>query len=481
MTTETKMSASSFSPSAWLGSRKRLQSQSSAENSSSASLRGLKYSLSQPPEFSSDFIQQGISWQQQDADIFSNPPIPKVKNSANRDFHRQDAALEFGNSNSIHGQPFIVRQSIPLTLNRNSMRSSTPDSETASLPRNPSGDCNSSIISGLSADEGSTAFDESRKIRLSSAHPTHRPKNRIPDARRPHSADEAPISGRDFGDVFNHLIVRNVDLLNDDSCNNQSMHSMSRTLERPKPLHSRATSDNSAFRSIAQQDSFSHHQSSKSSLPAHATLRECIDTMKAGEASFRVSKPHMLQSRSTSSTVFSSNATTTSGASGGVVWTGQMPIELSVNSPKRSSQHLHTGAYHPFIEHEAPVNHGLIHHRSESGFSFASENTPDYSLAIRSSGNSSKSTPVFPRDAPTCDGSMVQSLQSLALEDQSHYGSMGGVSIDSRMYEKPARSRKPSVKDEFKFILGKVVPSPLKKVSFVKEKVKLERSNGCLT
>lgn len=465
------MSGSSFSPSAWLGSRKRLQSQSSADNSSNTPLRGVKYSHSQPSEFPSSNCQQ------QDTDTFNITPIRNIRKDI-RDFqHHQDVALEFGNS--LRGQSFIGRQSIPRSMSRNSMRSSSPSSDTASLHQTVSGDCNSSIISGLSADEASTAFDDPRKMRMSSAY--QRPKNRIPDTRRPHSADEVPVSGRDFGDVFNHLMVQNVDLLDDDSCNNHSMYSLSRNLERPKPLHSRATSDTSAYRSISRQDSFPHHQTSKSSLPAHATLRECLDTMKAGDASLRIPKPHMLQSRSTSSTVFSSTNTTTSGASGGAVWTGQMPIELSVSSPKRPSRQLQTGMSHPFEEHQAPLSHDMSHCRSESAFSFASEHTPDYSVAARSFGQSSKSTPVFPRNDPDGDCSLVQSLQSLALEDHSHYGSIGGASMNSNMLEKSSRSRKPSMKDEFKFILGKVVPSPLKKVSFVKEKVKLERSNGCLT
>jgi hypothetical protein len=169
-----------------------------------------------------------------------------------------------------------------------------------------------------------------------------------------------------------------------------------------------------------------------------------------------------------------------------------MPIEFNASSPKRPSRLVHTGMSHPFEEHQAPLSHELSHHqaplshemshcRSESAFSFASEHTPDYSVAARSFGQSSKSTPVFPRNDPDGDCSLVQSLQSLALEDHSHYGSIGGASINSNMLEKSCRSRKPSMKDELKFILGKVVPSPLKKVSFVKEKVKLERSNGCLT
>lgn len=471
------MSGTSFSPSTWLGSRKRLQSQSSAENSSNTSLGGLKYSHSKPSDF-----QSSSCWQGQDADTFDIPPIPNVKKNNNRDFSfHQDAALEFGNS--VRSQHFMGTKTVPRSMSRSSMRSSTADSETSSLPRIAPGDCNSSIISGLSADEASTAFDDHHKMSLSSAHPPHRPKNRIPNARRPHSADEAPISGRDFGDVFNHLMVGNVDLLDDDSCNNHSMYSISRNLDRPKPLHYRATSDNSSFRSIAQQDSYPHHQSTKSSLPAHATLRECLDTMKAGDASLRIlSKPSMLQSRSTSSTMFSSTATTTSGASGGVVWTGQIPIEMSVSSQSRPSRQVHAGVGHTLEDHQAPVNYGVSHRRSESAFSFASENTPDYSVAVRSSNHSSKSTPVFPRNDPDGDYSMVQSLQSLALEDHSTYEEcMGGASIDSKMLEKSALSRKPSMKEEFKFILGKVVPSPLKKVSFVKEKVKLERSNGCLT
>jgi hypothetical protein len=44
-----------------------------------------------------------------------------------------------------------------------------------------------------------------------------------------------------------------------------------------------------------------------------------------------------------------------------------------------------------------------------------------------------------------------------------------------------SRRKKPSFKDEMKFMLKKMVPSPLRKVTTKKNKVNLERSGGCLT
>jgi len=45
----------------------------------------------------------------------------------------------------------------------------------------------------------------------------------------------------------------------------------------------------------------------------------------------------------------------------------------------------------------------------------------------------------------------------------------------------PRRKGKIAFKDEVKFVLGKFVPSPLKKVGRGRSEVKLERSAGCLT
>lgn len=469
------MPGKAFSPTHWIESRKRLQSQSSADISRDSSFNTHQGPQSQAFEFL-DEIPQHFSWRGEDSDTFVNPPIPRVRNNP-RNLHHYDNGdhLTDMNRNFTDLQPMIR----PIS-DQSMKRSSTPDSVIDSLPRDSSGDCSCSIISGLSADETSTVFEDSRKMKTMSTVPLHRPsRSQVPDLRRrPRSADEVPVVGRDFGDVFNHLIAGNVDLLDDLNINQHNTPPLIQGPERPKPIHSRASSDNSHIRSlIQQQESSAHHHATKSSLPAHATLRECLETMKAGESALRIPKPSQLHSRSTSSTIFSSNATTVSGASGGAVW------NPSLSPPRMTHSKAHSFG-HNFVTENHPVSLQVPFHRqSGSCVSLGTDNTPDFSIALQSYGTSNRSTPNHSQSMTDGDWSTLKSLQSLALDDHSNMElSMGGeASIETCKSGVPRKCRRPSMKDEFKFIISKVVPSPLKKVSFVKEKVKLERSNGCLT
>lgn len=466
------MPGKTFSPTLWIDSRKRLQSQSSADVSREGSFKSQQVPQSQQAFEFLDEIPQHFSWRGEDSDTFINPPIPTVRNNTRNVFYQDRTEVSSGMNRTFTGMQTISRPISDESL----MRSSTPDSVIDTLPRNSSGDCNCSIISGLSADENSTVFDDSRKTKSSSALPLHRPsRSLVPDFRhRPRSADEAPVVGRDFGDVFNHLITGNVDLLDDLNSQQNIIPPLSKGLERPQPIQFRASSENSLIRSSTlQQEPSAHHHTTKSSLPAHATLRECLETMKANDSTFRMSKPNPLHSRSTSSTVFSSNATIVSGASGGAVW--------NTSSPPRMAQKTQSFGCNSVSENHPVQRQVPFHRQSGSCVSFGTDYTPDYSIAVQSYGTSNKSTPSHSRSMTDGDWSTLQSLQSLALDDHSNMEVSTGASMDSCKSGIPRKSRKPSIKDEFKFIISKVVPSPLKKVSFVKEKVKLERSTGCLT
>lgn len=311
---------------------------------------------------------------------------------------------------------------------------------------------------------------------------------------------------------------------------------------RPSSLLQRSTSIGS--RTAVSNSNYSldhhHHHRRRSSQPvaAHATLRECLCKSKAntiGESTGHkrlftsAQMPHILSVRSTSLTVQSSTANTVASSSGGVsggignvpsrnsgvVWNGQPIYNLTVPPPSPSStrgSHSRNSSYAMgsiggglssagqgldgcMDANSSKLGH-VSRHSAGSGTSFLSQDA--YSGGHRSLASSANVCSTSSDCRSTIAGNalehshhhqrtisddaettLIKELQMASLMDDKTAISS---SIESASFHSPStRRRKPSLKDEMKFILKKMVPTPLKKVTVRKSKVNLERSSGCLT
>jgi hypothetical protein len=81
------------------------------------------------------------------------------------------------------------------------------------------------------------------------------------------------------------------------------------------------------------------------------------------------------------------------------------------------------------------------------------------------------------RNNSDANSSLAKEQPTSATDDRT---ALSG-SLDSNSTARSRRRRKPSFKDEMKFMFKKMVPSPLRDVATKKNKVNLERSRGCLT
>jgi hypothetical protein len=200
---------------------------------------------------------------------------------------------------------------------------------------------------------------------------------------------------------------------------------------------------------------------------------------------------------------------------GGMVWNGQPIPNLTVPPPPPSpcsTRGSHSrnssfatgigprgGGYGLSVDGGMDLNIPRIGHISRhsagSGTSFLSQDMysghhPSSSVAssanMCSTSSDCRSTIVgsaighhnrtFSDDADT---TLIKEMRLMSLVDDKTTVSS---SIESGSCTSPSsRRRKPSLKDEMKFILKKMVPTPLKKVAMRKNKYNLERSNGCLT
>jgi hypothetical protein len=270
--------------------------------------------------------------------------------------------------------------------------------------------------------------------------------------------------------------------------------------ERPRPL-SQQRSFSGTFRppSISQRSMstssrvpYSSSSHSNKPVAAHATLRECINITKASDMNNTTSsghtrvisisgKPQILTARSTSITVLSGSAATVSSGPQqplGIVWNGQ-PIDNLIGSSSPSSPSSRSfrrsqtiGAYGPDGSTSSP-QHGHPCHRSMgSGVSLL---TQDMHSASVGTGYRSTSTSVHLRGMSDADSSLVKEQRSV-IDDRTAVSSSHCSASTAT-----SRRKKPSFKDEMKFMLKKMVPSPLRKVTAKKNKVNLERSGGCLT
>lgn len=330
--------------------------------------------------------------------------------------------------------------------------------------------------------------------------------------------------GTDFCGAFDHLnhLINPVDLMGDD-CENmlymqhqqklreQHHHRRAATAvpgprllsEPPRSLHQRSSSDTRAFR--PKPLSLHKRSTSTSSRPvysksvaAHATVRECMNKTKGCDLNTSLSshnrvlsmasKPQILASRSTSATVLSSTANTVSSNNPnqviGVVWNGQ-PLEnlIGSSSPSPSSRSLRRnqtiGAYGPNGSSSSP--HRGHQQSVGSGTSFLDQDIYSVSNVSSTSNAGFRSTHtekkiIHYRNNSDANSSLAKEQTTAVTDDRTTVsGSLGSTST--------ARSRrnKPSFKDEMKFILKKMVPSPLRHVATKKNKVNLERSRGCLT
>jgi len=278
--------------------------------------------------------------------------------------------------------------------------------------------------------------------------------------------------------------------------------------ERPRPLsqgNQRSSSDARTFRpshisqrstSTSSRVNYNGSSNSNKAVPAHATLRECINITKASDMNNTISsshsrvisisgKPQILAARSTSITVLSGSANTVSSGPQqplGIVWNGQPIDNLIGNSPSSKSfpRSQSVGVYGPDGSDNSP-QHGHLRQSSHksmgSGVSLLTQDMHSASVGTgyRSSNTNPGTGKVHLRGMSDADSSLLKEQRSVPDDrtavSSSHCSASTGTS----------RRRKPSFKDEMKFMLKKMVPSPLRKVTAKKNKVNLERSGGCLT
>jgi hypothetical protein len=285
--------------------------------------------------------------------------------------------------------------------------------------------------------------------------------------------------------------------------------------QRPAPLHFRSQSDTHSFRpssassrgisvgstqSHQHSHSHSHHHPKQKPVAAHATLRECIVKSKENEHNRLLSssnKPLILSSRSTSATVQSSSA------GSGVVWTGQPIADLVGSTPppsrmsRKSLSHRSSGSGTSMFGHSQSESFQA----AGSGFGSMSASasvSASASASVSASGlrPSSSHSHRSHRSQYSINkpGASARALSEAGSVDHAFFNKSSddrttvSTSMDSASAgagvpraNKTSKRRKNPIKEELKFVLQKLVPSPLKKMTSRRNKVNLERSGGCLT
>ena len=359
--------------------------------------------------------------------------------------------------------------------------------------------------------------------------------------------------GRDFSRAFDHLMLTNNEEeeyeIYDEATNNcyrvkritprASNHSSSKTFTTPttssstttgfsrtknsnsnykrtyynkniqKPNHQRVQSDTMAFRPSTagsngtNSGASSYYKTAPTStfsksknLPAHATLRERMST----PSSSGISKPQLLQVRSTSNTVQSLSSSSSNnnhyyndgsgghvsgsgGNGGGMVWNGQPMINGLLTVPASgsgsSTNYVHADAIGEGVSSSSSSyhkHHVLLGTRQRRGYypspnsNLTSGKTPnDSNNNHNHNSNDDKSTSL--QDVPEDDPS-TKWTDSKSMDGKSVLSGKSGTSAVT------IGQRKRVVKDEIKFIMTRFVPPRLRKGK--NKKVNLERSEGCL-
>ncbi len=258
-----------------------------------------------------------------------------------------------------------------------------------------------------------------------------------------------------------------------------------------------------------------------------------LSSKPSGLSSRSSSENPIFPTRSTSVTVQSSAAaSTTSSGGSGVVWTGQ-PIDNLIGrtpSPSRKSMYPRSSSIAAGVELDGDSFRAKTHRSIESGTSYLSQtlsqseqssNAPGSSLgygsgsasasasasALSISASASVSASIYRpsssrshrshvsfQSRPGSASSNISVDHSISkLDDRTTVSCSTGIDSTTAAASKSLgpsipRSerttdcrRKNPIKEELKFVLKKLVPSPLKKVTGRRNKVNLERSSGCLT
>ena len=414
----------------------------------------------------------------------------------------------------------------------------------ASLQKTPSFG-NGSCISGLSADDTNYEYDDKtiKSYDVSVGNRSRGERYAGNGNRRNHRRSFSKASkGRDFCGAFDHLdhLINATDLMDDGPIpapvttgvsrpseddlhyTSQANHTHFRAAsssqprllsERPRLIHQRCQSDTHVLRGMSQRSPSSCSRISRSSsisynkstkpVAAHATLQECIIKSKAsamesnGSNHTRLlslsSRPQILSSRSTSLTVQSSAATTLSASSGqygaGVVWSGQ-PIDNFIgSSPSPPAMHRRCRTvgyvseehgYVPDIFQNSHSNHRSDISRTSAGYLSHSESLgQNPASGSVSTSNSASKTGTHMRNMSDAESSITQRTSSVT-EDKTTV-SIGMDSGTEKGSVSSSRRKKSAIKNEIKFLVKRMVPGPLKKITSSRNKVNLERSNGCLT
>lgn len=367
---------------------------------------------------------------------------------------------------------------------------------------------NSSVISGLSADETHCGDDGKSYKSNKSASELSASRGLVYQSHQSHH--NHPLTkghvrhgteGRDFGDAFDHLIhapTEHHHYRNSPSQNHRKRYSS-------KPAHHRSQSDTTALRHPPSSSSTNYHLTKK--LPAHATLRE---QLTSANKSSSIPRPQILQSRSTSNTVQSLSSTsssiapdafrncTTQPVTHGVTTSSSGITTTTTTNGLRTVPSSGSGFSHPSIEQsgdETTSSHSLNSYRKHNELLGT---RPRRKFNPSSGGGSASSNPTstnyntsttrnphcHPSSNEDCD---ERSLQDVPEGDPSTNWN-DGRSLDGRSVLSSAngsarstgtpRSRK-KVKDELKFILKKLIPGKLLVRNI--DNITLERSEGCLT
>jgi len=324
----------------------------------------------------------------------------------------------------------------------------------------------------------------------------------------------AATVGKDFGSVFDHLVREDKldKYLNGHETKRKQHHQQTQqqgkdkrgpgsvqtsrpnrrpaNLARPPNLahHSRCQSDTMAYRPKTSS-SYSHpnkgHFRSPSNLgstSAHATLREQLTcTMDDSPSlSLLVLKPQITMSRSTSNTAQSS--------SGGTASSGMSELEVKAIGQVAGPPNVNDSV-------SATHSNGSRHYRRHSS-GFGTNDATVFSLPKESvPENSAVSMPRTKAEEEHGSFSQILVLNQhggflngrIRFDDKDSRG--GEEEASSRLEDKSVASSdsrftsgRNILKEEFKFMIGRIVPWPIKKVAqMARRKPKLSRSEGCLT
>ena len=323
----------------------------------------------------------------------------------------------------------------------------------------------------------------------------------------------AATVGKDFGSVFDHLVREDKldKYLNGHETKRKQHHQQQQqikdkrgpgsfqtsrpnrrpaNLARPQNLahHSRCQSDTMAYRPKTSS-SYSHpnkgHFRSPSNIgstSAHATLREKLTCTMDDSPSLNLLflKPQIVMSRSTSNTAQST--------SGGTASSGMSELEVKAAGQVAGPSNVNDSV-------SATHSNGSRHYRRHSS-GFGTNDATVFSLPEESvPENSAVSMPRTKAEEEP--GSFSQILVQnqhggflngrIRFDDKDSKG--GEEEVSSRVEDKSVASSdsrftsgRNILKDEFKFMIGRIVPWPIKKVAqMARRKPKLTRSEGCLT